>query len=170
VSAETPFAARLARARALIAQDSGAGPPTSLRDQVEAATRDVDRVRGDAAQVLRTVFPHRGWQEKTLSSTADEACAYVLAAILDCARFTCEHLRQEGPQPAFAQLPLRRLVCRRCIPIMPMPPLEEADRCDMCGERGVTWFVPLQVARGPVLVLGDVCPACARALGIETAA
>jgi hypothetical protein len=44
------------------------------------------------------------------------------------------------------------------------PPPEDDDRCDVCGEHGVSLFTPIVASRGPVTILGDACPECAGAL------
>ena len=46
------------------------------------------------------------------------------------------------------------------------PPADESDRCDVCGARGVTTFVPFAMWQGPALVVGDACSYCASTLGI----
>ena len=45
------------------------------------------------------------------------------------------------------------------------PPPDEADRCDVCGARGVVTFVPFAMRQGPALVIGDACPDCAACSG-----
>ena len=47
------------------------------------------------------------------------------------------------PQPSADPLPLRRADCTRCVGTIRRPPADEADRCDICGARGVVTFHPL---------------------------
>lgn len=164
MTAEMSFAARLEMARLMIAARSEAAASSPMRDQIEAAARDARHVVGDAGRLLRMIQPDRGWREKIVENAADERYAYLLAGVLGCQ--PCPHLRRGGPQPGFAQLPLQRLACRRCVAIVRRPPSGDADRCDMCAERGVLRFVPFTCAVGPVLVMGDVCASCAGALGV----
>ena len=79
----------------------------------------------------------------------------------------CIHLRRGGPRPAFFQLPLRRVDCGRCADTIRRSLPDEADRCDVCGQRGVAIFHPFAMRMGPALVLGDGCPDCAGVLGIR---
>ena len=90
----------------------------------------------------------------------------MLAALLDSPAACC-HLKRGGPQPAIVRLPLRRFDCGRCVRTLRRPRPDEADRCDVCGARGVVTFVPFAMRMGPALVLGDACPDCADVLGIR---
>ena len=168
VTVETPFTIRLTIARQMITRGVGCLSQQEY-DQVEAAVRDSRRIASDAARLVRLLQSDRGWCERTQSAMETEQRVYVLAALLDCVRATCIHLRREGPQPAFVQLPLRRVVCRRCVAILRKPPAEDADRCDVCGERGVERFVAFLLNNGPLVMGGDVCPSCAQVLGCDDA-
>lgn len=161
----TPFAKQLERAKWLI-DHAEAGPPHVV-DQIQAAARDTAGHAAVAGVVLRATQPNRGWQELQQPSTRTHQL-YVVAGLIDCA--PCCHLRRGGPQPAFARLPLRRLDCTRCVLIVRNPPPDEDDRCDLCGERDVSRFVPFVLSYGPTLVAGDVCMGCAGVLRIDGAA
>lgn len=67
-------------------------------------------------------------------------------------------------------LPVRRIDCQRCSATYRRPPADEADRCDLCGSRGITEFWPLRVAVAYWIVLGDTCQPCAHELGNPAAA
>lgn len=161
------FEQRLTAARQLLA--SGSSEPrfaAHMQDQIDSAARECHHYAERVGTIVALLEPHRGWRQLTRYDDAEQR-AYLLAAMLDCMRNVCPHLRKEGPQPAYAALPLRRLDCRRCAGIRRLPPPEDADRCDVCGSRGVSRFVPFVVSVGPTLVSGDVCPSCAGALGIQ---
>jgi hypothetical protein len=121
-----------------------------------------DRI-GAALPILQ---PDRHWRQRIEVTPSDNVRAHILAAVLDCLD-VCVHLRRGGPQPAFVQLPLRRIDCTRCVRTLRRPPPDEADRCDVCGTRGVMTFTPFACHHGPALVTGDACPSCASTLGIR---
>ena len=159
-----PFAVRLALARALIAREVPP-VPVPVADQLGAAGSEAVRLHDRIAAALPILEPHRGWRRLREAAPSDDARAYLLAALLDCAS-VCPHIRSGGPRPAFARLPLRRIDCERCSRTFRRPPVDEDDRCDVCGARGVATFHPFAVRLGPTLVLGDACPGCAESLGI----
>jgi hypothetical protein len=115
--------------------------------------------------MLPILQPDRRWRQRVDVAPSDDVKALLLAAVFDCTTI-CVHLRRGGPQPAFVRLPLRRIDCERCAGTVRRPPPDEADRCDVCGARGVVTFVPLVANHGPALVLGDACSDCADELGI----
>jgi hypothetical protein len=159
-----PFAARLALARRLIAR--GASPaPVHLADQFGAATADARRQHDRLGAALPLIQPGRNWRQRIDPDPSDDIRAYILTAVLDCTR-VCVHLRRGGPRPAFALLALRRVDCWRCVQTTRRPPPGEADRCDVCGARGIVTFVPFALRQGPALVVGDACHHCAGVLGI----
>lgn len=167
---EEPFTERLAIARQLIA----AGPravtvPSHLHDQVEAAARECHQAVEQAGVIAALLEPDRRWRQSTRRGRDDQR-AHLLAAVLDTMRNVCVHLRREGPQPAYAQLPLRRLDCRRCVVTRRVPPPDDDDRCDVCGARGIDFFTPFVVASGALLISGDACLTCAAALEIQEVA
>jgi hypothetical protein len=159
------FAARLDLARALIAR--GAAPtPVHVTDQLDAAGAEARVLHDRIGATLPLLEPDRSWFQRIDSSPSDDVRAYILAAMLDCTT-VCVHIRRGGPQPAFVQLPLRRVDCSRCAGTIRRPSSDEADRCDVCTTRGVTTFVPFAMLQGPALVVGDACPECADVLGIR---
>ena len=159
------FADRLALARRLIARGASR-PPVQLADQLEAAGKDARVLHDQLGAALPILEPDRDWYRRVDLAPSDETRAYLLAALLDCLD-ACVHLRRGGPRPAFVRLPLRRVDCERCVGIIRRPPPDEADRCDVCGARGVGTFVPFAGQHGPALVMGDACPGCADVLGIR---
>jgi hypothetical protein len=114
--------------------------------------------------VLPTIAPDRPWHQRVDADPSAAVRAHLIAAVMGCA--SCCHLRKGGPQPTFALLPLRRLVCTRCAGIVRRP-VTAADECDVCGARGVMMFSPFAVRMGPVIVSGDACQSCADTLGIR---
>jgi hypothetical protein len=159
------FAARLARAYRLLAHGP-AEVPINERDQLDAAGRDA-RLLHDRMGALLPIFePARPWHQRVDPSPSVHTRALLLAAVLGCLDSVCCHLRKGGPQPAFVNLALRRVDCRRCAATVRRPAPDEGDCCDVCGARGVMTFVPFAAHRGPALVIGDACPTCAGVLGI----
>lgn len=159
------FADRLALARRLIAHGA-ARQPIHVADQLEAAGSEARVLHDHIGAALPILEPSRTWRQRIDADPSDDVRAYILAATLDCTT-VCIHLRRGGPRPAFVQLPLRRADCGRCIGTVRRPPADESDRCDVCGQRGVTTFVPFAMRQGPALVMGDGCPTCAAVLGIR---
>jgi hypothetical protein len=165
MSPELPFAQRLATARRMIAAGPTVTRPAEhVQARIDAAVDECLDELQHVGFVVANLAPERGWRQRVRADDPDQR-AYLLAAVLDCMRTQCPHLRQ-GPQPAYALLPLRRLDCRKCATVPRLPAPADADRCDVCGERGVTHFVPFAVAAGPTLVSGDACSSCAGVLGI----
>ena len=162
--ARYPFAMRLSLARELISR----GAPSfagHVADQLAAASRDTRALTENLAVVLPLLAPERTWRQRLDTSPSDETRAYLFAAVLDCAEACC-HLKRGGPQPAIIRLPPRRTDCSRCAQTVRRAPSDEADRCDVCGCRGVVTFHPFAVRMGPALIAGDGCPSCAGVLGI----
>jgi hypothetical protein len=165
MNARASFADRLALARRLVAR--GAAPaPIHLADQLAAASASAQRQHDMIGATLPILQPGRHWRQRIDSDPSDNVRAYLLAAVLDCVN-VCVHIRRSGPQPAFCQLPLRRVDCGRCVRTLRRPPPDEADRCDVCGARGIVTFVPFAMRQGPALVVGDACSGCAEILGIR---
>lgn len=160
------FAQRLQDARFILAHRGQRTVPLHLDDQLQAAEAEALTLSHRLLDALRTITPGRGWKAATHPPSLD-AEAHVLAAVLACLPRTCPHLRNGGPQPAYAQLPLGRVDCTRCLHTLRLPPAEDADRCDLCGARGIAWFVPIALTSGPLTVIGDVCSACAGVLGLK---
>ena len=158
------FATRLRLARALLAR--GPAPlPVHLTDQLDAAASEIREAHDQLGAVIPLLAPDRRWYHRSEAEPAEDTRAYLLAAALGCTY--CCHLRRGGPQPAFVRLPLRRADCARCVQTLRRPPADEADRCDVCGARGVVTFHPFAVRNGPALVVGDACQTCAGTLGIR---
>ena len=158
------FPDRLALAHRLIARGAPS-PAGHVADQLGAAGRETQQLHDRLGAVLPILEPDRNWRQRIDPDPSDDVRAYVLAATLDCTT-VCVHIRRGGPRPAFVQLPLRRVDCGRCVGTVRRPPPNEADRCDVCGARGVTTFVPFALRQGPALVMGDACTDCAALLGI----
>ena len=158
-----PFIERLALARELVdhASEIEAGVPTHRADQLEAAAHEAAWLGRNTMRAVQALELRRGWHALS-GYTSYQQKTYLLAALLDAS--PCVHLRREGPQPAFVRLALRRADCQRCIQVHRLPPPDEADRCDVCGERGVDWFVPFVVTMGSVVMGGEVCSECAAVL------
>jgi hypothetical protein len=164
-----PFGQRLATARQLMAAGWAGSHLSHIQDQLEAAadeSKDQLHLLGFVATLAE---PERGWRQRSEIGDPEQR-AVLLAAMLDCMPARCPHLRKGEPQPAYALLPLRRIDCRRCVGTWRRPPLEDSDRCDVCGARDVSFFVPFAVAVGPTLIAGDACSSCAGVLGIHEAA
>jgi hypothetical protein len=134
--------------------------PRHELDQFEAAEADVLGYLGR----VPAVEPDRDWRLLRPLGVASAAQEDLLrAALLDCRR--CPHLKAaRGAQPVFVRLAARWMDCERCACTTRHPRPGEADRCDLCGARGVTEFWPLRLGAGHLLVLGDVCPGCHRVL------
>ena len=160
----SPFPACLALARRLVARGA-ARPPAHVADQLDAARSEARMLHDRIGEALPILRPDREWFGRIEIAPTDDVRAYLLAATLDCTT-VCVHLRRGGPRPAFFQFPLRRVDCGRCVGTLRRPPADEADRCDVCGHRGVVVFHPFAMRMGPALVLGDGCLACADVLGI----
>jgi hypothetical protein len=157
------FSERLALARAMIAH--GAAPtPVHLADQLRAAGSEVRQIHDRLGAELPALQPDRHWRARVDADPSDDVRAILLAAVMGC--LPCPHLRHGGPQPGIAKLPLRRVDCGRCAQTLRRPPAEDADRCDLCGRRGIVTFVPFAMRSGPLLVAGDACAGCADVLGI----
>ena len=160
------FPTRLTLARALIARGLPAAP-VHVADQLDAAGREV-RVLADCLGVaLPLVMPDRPWYQRMDPSPSADARALLLAALLGCLGAVCPHLKRAGPQPAIGRLALRRVDCIRCLNTVRRPPPADADRCDLCEQRGVVTFSPFAVRQGPLLLIGDACQPCAGTLGIR---
>jgi hypothetical protein len=163
-----PFAVRLAVARGPIAR--GASPLAVHEvDQLDAASRGTRLLHDRLGALLPIVAPDRPWRQQLDMSPSTARRAHLLASVLGCPTVCC-HLRKGAAQPAFVTLALRRIDCPRCIAVIRRPPPDEADRCDVCGARAITTFVPFAGRHGPALVVGDACRACAGILGILEAA
>lgn len=150
---------RLEMARQLLdaRDDVSAALPIHVRDQLAAAARDT-KWRFERLDPDGTELPYR-------STGTREGHAYLVAAMLDCE--PCPHLRNVGyaDRPTFALLPLRRLVCERCVRTVRRPPPDEDDRCDVCGARGVRNFKPFVVHDHQLIFAGDACRHCAEVAG-----
>jgi hypothetical protein len=159
-----PFRDRLALARRMIARGP-AQVSVHLADQLAAAGREMRALHDRLGELLPVLEPERHWRRRADTSPSTDTRAYLLAALLGCTT-VCLHLRRGGPRPAVARLPLGRVDCDRCCRTLYGSPLGDDDRCDVCTVRGVTTFHPFAVRQGPLLLVGDACPACAGVLGI----
>jgi hypothetical protein len=164
IRSPAPFPARLALARRMVARGANRLSP-SLADQLDAAGREAKQLHGRLARVLPALEPGRNWRQRIDRDPDDDTRTLLLAALLGCVN-VCVHLRRGGPRPAVARLPLRRVDCGRCSATLRRPVTAE-DECDVCGQHGVSAFVPFAVRQGPTLIAGDACPACAGVLGIR---
>jgi hypothetical protein len=160
-----PFSERLAVVRRLIAQGAPV-PAVHLADQIGAASGEARLFHDQLGVLLPIVAPERAWYQRLDTSPSTDTRAYLLAAVLSCLGSVCCHLKRGGPQPAFAQLALRRVACQRCVATIRRPPADSDDLCDVCSRHGVTTFIPFAAHHGPALVVGDACRGCARVLGI----
>jgi hypothetical protein len=165
--AHYPFATRLRLARELLARGP-AQMPVHLADQFAAASAEVREAHDHLGAVLPLLAPDRTWRQRVDLCASDEVREHLVAGILGSTAYCC-HLKRGGPQPAFVRLPLRRADCGRCAQTIRRSVTAE-DECDLCGARGVVTFVPFACRQGPALIAGDVCPGCARVLGIMEAA
>lgn len=104
MSVNSPFEDRVLLARQMIARGVSPGLPQHTLDQLAAAARDAERTAGRAAWLMPLLEPKRGWRRATMQPDVGRS-ALLLAALLGCS--TCSRLRKEGPQPAYAHLPLR---------------------------------------------------------------
>ena len=159
------FPSRLALARALIAHGASR-LPGHLADQLEAAGSEARTLHDRMGAVLPILEPERQWHHRSDSSPSTDTKAFLLAAVLGSLQTVCCHLRKGGVQPAFVNLALRRIDCIRCSATIRRPPPDEADRCDVCGIRGVVTFALFALRMGSALVAGDACLVCAATLGI----
>ena len=160
------FTTRLAAARQLLAWGDGPPVPVRLDDQFKAASVDAGRLQERIGTVMPLVEPGRNWRQRQEPRPSTDMRAYLIAGLSSWTAL-CPHLRREGSQPTIVSLPLRRIDCERCVQTVRCPPADEADRCDLCGQRGVNMFHPFSVRWGPLLVMGDVCPARAATPGIR---
>lgn len=133
--------------------------PVGLADQLEAAARDT------ANETHRFATHHRigGLAQYDNPETALDFQARVYAAMEDGEWTACPHIQRTPAQPTYVLLPARSLVCGACVHTAPTPPADEADRCDLCGTRDVTAFLPLLAASLHWLIVGDICETCAQA-------
>lgn len=132
---------------------------TAQRDQVNAATRDQERVQllvADYMGAERQVVP---------PSPRLRARMFRLLADMDQDVVRpCPHLAH--PRPAFTFLWLDRVVCGACLGAWDLPPLEgDPDRtCDLCGHvcSGPPGdpIYPSSVQCGPILVFYGGCQRC----------
>lgn len=143
-------------------------PPPGMLDQLGAASRDAFGMFTRIAGSLAESDPR--WPRPASSTTDPAATVEGLARVLvavESARW-CSHLRTGGPQPAVARLTLRRVDCRRCVHTVRKAPPDEDDRCDYCGDRGVTRFWPVVLDVGLIVAAGDACETCGTALRAVT--
>jgi hypothetical protein len=172
------YRTRVAGIRAALNELHKARPYTDLPahfvDQLDAAhTQAFAQLRRFGA-VEQMLEPDRWTRPHETSDDVDRVIdvqAHVLAAMGEGQRWpVCIHLRRTPTQPAYVLLPVRRIDCDRCIGTFRQPPADEADRCDLCGARGITEFWPLRMAVAYWIVLGDTCQSCARELANPAAA
>ena len=163
-SLRVPFAVRLELAHAELARGDAGLLPTSVVDQLVAATADGMSRFGEVAARFSEVDPERWEVAESVVATRIpvEASALLLAALYGMA--CCEHVRGSGPQPLVARLPSRYVDCRACFESVRRPGLAAEDQCDFCDARGVVLFTPLMLSVGPVLYIGDACQGCAGVL------
>lgn len=153
--------------------DQEAPPPAlvdALRPGILAALAAIPRLAGDPAWQAGCGGELVSLFGEPARRHAREIAARTLAA-LDLAGATgCPHL---GTLPgagvhSIILLDYRTVACPACVRAMHQagvaPDPADADRCDWCGDRGVTTFHPVVVPLGPSVVFGDACPACHRAL------
>jgi hypothetical protein len=135
-------------------------PSQDLLDR-EAAAREATRDRQEAHLFQVNLDPtgprlHR----HPAADASDDAIVLMNAALFDCRR--CVHLRrgESNVQPLLVRLASRSIDCERCAETVRPPRADEDDRCDVCGERGVTEFWPFRFAIDHRTVTGDMCDAC----------
>lgn len=138
--------------------------PVGLADQYQAAASDALHILGYLSVAATVTDPDRGWSAATGDATS-ERIATAIAAILPLQR--CPHIQADAPQAGRALLGQRRLVCRRCA-VRRYPSVVADDVCDLC-ERPTDIFRPVGVKLAWLLLLGDICPACADRFGIPSA-
>lgn len=128
-------------------------PPAHIVDQIEAAANEARASFGRAAAAWSDE-----WSEVLEVADRDDLKARVLLALSHCT--PCDHLDPDRPRAAWANLGWHEIACGPCTRIPHERPQGEADRCDWCGGRGVTWFESVAVRVALVVVMGDACPEC----------
>lgn len=139
--------------------DNDKATSLAIRDQVEAASRDAVSLVYRFRAASEAVAPRLRWSEVHKGDLRPEARKLVLSALQGGRR--CVHLRRQGPQPQIARLTIHRIDCVRCSATVVNPPADESDQCDLCQACDVERFTPVVLQVGPVVVMGDVCAACA---------
>jgi hypothetical protein len=140
---------------------------TGELDQIMAATRDAHADLRHVAQTLHDGDPGRFRPDPVSSAgqaNIDDMLARVLAAMGEGRWRFCSHMRTQPAQPAVVALPVRRVDCRPCASTVRKPPMDDSDRCDLCGSRGNVTFWPVGCALANWIVLGDMCRSCADAI------
>jgi hypothetical protein len=76
-------------------------------------------------------------------------------------RAGCDHIHPNDPPPVAALLSMPSIVrCADCTREAVAATVEaDPDRCDLCRQQSST-FHGVSMSRGPVLIVGNVCPAC----------
>lgn len=164
MSACLSLAERLVLARHFVEDPPPA--PTHVHDQLAAAAVEAQQRlmvlysawaqahAGQARRSLAHVEPVRA--SRLVGGSGAEVVLW--AAGLGCS--PCRHLHRMVHQPMLVLLPLRLVLCRRCVRTVRHPPVDEVDRCDVCGSRGNTTFSGFRLWLGPVVFAGDVAPCC----------
>jgi hypothetical protein len=136
--------------------------PDWLREQHDAADRDLRPLMDDLAQEMRGRLEHR--------DGTPEAVAFGMAmaeAIRRRRKKECIHvaLAGESPPPLIADLASGVISCQDCLPavlaVMEEDRVEDS-RCDVCdGEVPNNLFTPTAIQAGPFLVYANLCDDCA---------
>lgn len=137
-------------------------PPVYIMDQLDAAARDANSVHKSFGRLLMAELPEKNWKQLTDTPDLEQVCRLVAAGMLND---YCFHLRKNPHQPMWTRLPIHRSDCVKCLQTVVKPPVDEDDRCDWCGIRGVETFYPKSVQLGHLIVTGDACKDCHEHLG-----
>ncbi|MGH9187582.1 MAG: hypothetical protein ACRD0U_17495 [Acidimicrobiales bacterium] len=154
-----PWTERLAAAAALI--DHPAPAPMWVADQVGAAARHAGAFLERFSALAHQTEPGRRWEgPRPPADDAHNRALHIaaIAAALGCR--PCPHLRvATAPTVAFLKLPLYRADCERGDATFRPP--GDADRCDLCGRRGVSFFTPIALQAAGLVLVGELCAGCA---------
>jgi hypothetical protein len=133
--------------------------PVGLKDQMDAASQDasrgIDRIR---SAIHRGELPGFDPGRQHFAPLSNEGRARIYLAMSQCE--PCPHLG--SPQRLYVRLAQYRIDCDACLKLdpRPVPPIEDADRCDWCGTRGVRFFWPQFVQQGAAILIGNACDDC----------
>jgi hypothetical protein len=138
-------------------------PTSPIADQYAASLAETHRLIEDVLPAIEedSDLTWSGWVDQAPPRTV----AYLKAAIDAEDILYCNHVH--APQPLFAFLTPRMVVCRACMRYVPRtPPDPSDDSCDYCRRTGVKQFTPHLTVVGSITVSGEACDDCTEALRI----